>query len=160
MLPDFLLAFRPRRNSISTARRPILADKCFHCHGPDKETREGGLRLDVEADAKKEFDGHFALVPGNAEDSEVYYRIMMDDDNDPHAAGQVEAGEMTKEEKEIIRRWIEEGAEYQIVGPRRAEAGRRRVEVSETLISNNIDKFILNRLDERGLGFEKLIAAP
>ena len=131
--------------------RPILADKCFHCHGPDKETREGGLRLDVEADAKREFDGYFALVPGNAEDSEVYYRIMTDDDNDlmPPAKSK---REMTEEEKEIIRRWIEEGAEYQdhwsLVAPKQLAD----VELSdESWISNDIDKFILNRLDEHGL---------
>ncbi len=131
--------------------RPILSDKCYHCHGPDKETREGGLRLDVEAEAKKDFDGYFALLPGNAEESEVYYRISTDDDDDlmPPAKSK---REMTDEQKEIIRRWIDEGAEYDdhwsLVPP---------VDVAEGQVTdqkwgrNPIDQFILNRLDEQKL---------
>tara|TARA_B100001093_G_scaffold256893_1_gene245637 strand:+ start:18952 stop:22038 length:3087 start_codon:yes stop_codon:yes gene_type:complete len=131
--------------------RPILADRCFHCHGPDKETREADLRLDVEEDAKREFGGYFAIDPGNAADSEVYYRIMTDDDNDLMPPPESKR-EMTDEEKEIIRRWIDEGAEYEdhwsLVPPTQVT----EVGVSdESWISNEVDQFILNRLDEHGL---------
>ena len=55
--------------------RPILSDKCFSCHGPDAETRDADFRLDIEADAKRDLGGYFGLVPGKAEDSEVWRRI-------------------------------------------------------------------------------------
>ena len=131
--------------------RPILADRCFHCHGPDKETREADLRLDIEEDAKRDFGGYFAINSGNAADSEVYYRIISDDDNDLMPPPESKR-EMTDEEKEIIRRWIDEGAEYEdhwsLVPPTQVTD----VRVSdESWISNEVDQFILNRLDEHGL---------
>tara|TARA_R110000850_G_scaffold96999_12_gene202676 strand:- start:839 stop:3922 length:3084 start_codon:yes stop_codon:yes gene_type:complete len=131
--------------------RPILSDKCYHCHGPDEEAREGDFRLDVEAEAKKKFDGYFAIVPGNAEDSEVYYRISTDDDNDLMPPSKSKR-EMTDEQKEIIRRWIEEGAEYDDHWSLTPPVQVTDVEVSDKNWGRNaIDPFILNRLDEQGL---------
>ncbi|MEM9280802.1 MAG: PSD1 and planctomycete cytochrome C domain-containing protein [Verrucomicrobiota bacterium] len=131
--------------------RPILSDKCFHCHGPDKETREGGLRLDIEAEAKRDFGGYFAIVPGDAEASEIFYRITTDDEGDLMPPSKSKR-EMTDEQKEIIRRWIEEGAEYQdhwsLVSPRHLS----KVEVSDpSWVENEVDAFVLKRLDQEGL---------
>src|SRR3954465_1618126 len=56
--------------------RPILSDRCFACHGPDKGNRKAGLRLDIEAAAKSALrGGRFAIVPGAPEKSEVYKRV-------------------------------------------------------------------------------------
>ena len=53
---------------------PILSDTCFTCHGPDANARKGKLRLDVEAEAKKE-----VIVPGKSAESEIIARIFSND---------------------------------------------------------------------------------
>ena len=60
--------------------RPILSDKCFYCHGPDPEHREADLRLDTAEGAAMDLGGYRAIVPGNVDDSELWYRITTDDD--------------------------------------------------------------------------------
>src|SRR4051812_49152456 len=59
--------------------RPILAENCTHCHGPDEKERKGELRLDVRADALKEHDGMRAIVPGKPQESELITRISSTD---------------------------------------------------------------------------------
>src|SRR5262245_52802214 len=59
--------------------RPILADACYHCHGPDKARRKGNLRLDLEADAKATRDGKAAVVPKRLDKSELIRRISAHD---------------------------------------------------------------------------------
>src|SRR5688572_8451763 len=58
--------------------RPILSDKCFHCHGPDAVARKIKLRLDSEAAAKSDLGGRFAIVAGSLEKSELVRRISAD----------------------------------------------------------------------------------
>lgn len=92
--------------------QPILSEHCFHCHGLDEETREGGLRLDVREAALKggESDGP-AIVPGRPEASALIARIMTHDQGDlmppPKAKNPVSPAHV-----EILRQWIAEGAEY------------------------------------------------
>ena len=59
--------------------RPILSEYCFHCHGPDKSTREANLRLDLSEGAIKDLGGYSAVVPGKPEDSELVFRLHSDD---------------------------------------------------------------------------------
>src|SRR5688572_15241204 len=59
--------------------RPVLSDKCFTCHGPDKARRLTKLRFDIEADAKQDLGGRFAVVAGHAETSEMIRRITSAD---------------------------------------------------------------------------------
>ena len=105
--------------------RPLLSDKCFVCHGPDEEARKAKLRLDTREGALGElrFGGH-AVVPGDAESSELFLRISTEhaEDRMPPA----ESGKsLAEEEVELLRRWIEEGAKWQehwaFVPPRRGE---------------------------------------
>ena len=93
----------------ATQVRPLLAQRCFACHGNDEETREAGLRIDSFEAATEHRDGFPAIVPGNAEDSELMLRVT--DEFDPMPPEDV--GEpLTAEEIDILRRWIESGAEY------------------------------------------------
>ena len=85
--------------------RPILAEKCFRCHGPDSASRQADLRLDNKDAAFAERDGSRAIVPGKPSKSQVYLRITssVDDERMPP----VESG-MTLSKQEIVtlRRWI------------------------------------------------------
>ncbi|MEY3130726.1 MAG: hypothetical protein RLY12_1098, partial [Verrucomicrobiota bacterium] len=87
--------------------RPILSENCFYCHGPDGNKRKAKLRLDVrEAALEKK-----AFVPGDAEASELIKRLVSTDSDevmpppDSHRT-------LTAAQKEILKRWIAEGAEY------------------------------------------------
>jgi hypothetical protein len=94
--------------------KPILSDRCFSCHGPDKGTLEAGLRLDV-ADAAyadlPESPGKKALVPGSLRNSEVFKRIIS---TDPDYLMPEPKSHLTLSayEKALIIKWIENGAEY------------------------------------------------
>ena len=55
--------------------RPILSDQCYTCHGPDKSNRPTSSALIVEADAKQDLGGHFAIVRGDPAKSETVQRI-------------------------------------------------------------------------------------
>src|SRR5947209_4993234 len=60
--------------------RPILSDKCFTCHGPDKSHRTTAFHFDVEESAKQDLgNGHFAVVPGDLEKSALIQRVTASD---------------------------------------------------------------------------------
>ncbi|MFT5109061.1 MAG: hypothetical protein ACI9UA_004707, partial [Pseudoalteromonas tetraodonis] len=89
--------------------RPILSDRCYYCHGPDEETQKADLRLDTRAGAIK----GGAIVPGKPDESELFYRVTTDDEDDMMPQPKAKKPRLNKEEIELFRRWIEEGAEYQ-----------------------------------------------
>ena len=62
--------------------RPILAQHCFHCHGPDEATRKGKLRLDLKDNAFAEREGKHVIAPGDLEGSLAWERITTDDDDE------------------------------------------------------------------------------
>jgi hypothetical protein len=86
--------------------RPILSENCFHCHGPDKESRDSGLRLDVREEATKPAKSDLiAIVPGNVEASELVSRILSEDKDEimpPPKAHKT----LTAEQKDLLKRWI------------------------------------------------------
>ena len=92
--------------------RPILSDKCFACHGTDTHARKADLRLDTPAGAYAEIDGGVAITPGDPARSGVWKRIMSDDPDEVMPPPKSHKT-LTPEEKETIRRWIEQGAVYQ-----------------------------------------------
>jgi hypothetical protein len=130
--------------------RPILSDKCFACHGFDAKTREGGLRLDTEEGAYFLKDGVQAIKPGDLQGSEVWHRITHVDEDEVMPPPESNKS-LTKEEREVLRRWIEEGGKYQahwaFVPPKKMAPpvvlGAR----------NSIDQFIGARLEEEELSF-------
>ena len=92
--------------------RPILSDKCFNCHGPDPRMRKAGLRLDTKEGAfgTTKSGGH-AIVPGNLDDSDLFLRITAEDETErmpPKSLGR----SLSPEEIDLLKRWIEEGAEW------------------------------------------------
>ena len=117
--------------------RPILASKCYACHGPDEDKREAGLRLDVRAEAVKE-----AIKPGKPDDSEFWHRITTTEPDDvmppPSSPKQ-----LTKAERDLFRRWITQGAEYQ---DHWSFAPIKRPSVPPSKSENPIDAFIEEKL--------------
>lgn len=93
--------------------RPILADKCFACHGPDDKARKGKLRLDVRAEALKGGrSGKAAFVSGKPENSELIGRLTTEDDSEkmpPPKSGK----KLTAAQVQVLRKWVSEGAPYQ-----------------------------------------------
>ncbi len=88
--------------------RPILAENCLFCHGPDAQRREGELRLDVRDDATS----NGAIVPGKPAMSKLYERIISDDP-DERMPPKDSKKTLSEREVEMLRRWIDQGAEYQ-----------------------------------------------
>ena len=103
----------PAKIEFNRDLRPILSDTCFHCHGPDKNARKAGLRLDIREEALKPAEsGEIPIVPGQPEKSEVARRVLTDDKDD--LMPPVKAHKpLTARQKEIFRQWIAQGAVYQ-----------------------------------------------
>lgn len=131
--------------------RPILSDKCFHCHGPDNNTREAGLRLDSFEGATEDLGGTRALVPGDVAKSELVRRI--DDADDPMPPLDSHR-RLSEEEKSLLRKWVRSGGKFathwSFVSPHRPDVPSVDVETK-----NPIDAFVARRLWENGLGFSK-----
>lgn len=131
--------------------RPILAEACFHCHGPDSITRKADLRLDTEAGFFGKDGAEAVVIPGKPEESSLYDRLVTDNPDDlmppPDSHKELKPAEI-----ETVRRWILEGAKWQphwsFVKPEKpAEPAVSRAEWT----SNPIDRFILAGLDKAGL---------
>lgn len=130
--------------------RPILNEKCFHCHGTDAGHRKGDLRLDVREDAMKPAkSGEIALVPGSPEKSQIIARIELAHEDDDVMPPEKSGKPLTTEEKAILKRWISEGAEYQghwaFLKPERAPVPKIAG------VSHPVDAFITERLAQEGL---------
>ncbi|MBX6311482.1 MAG: PSD1 domain-containing protein [Isosphaeraceae bacterium] len=127
--------------------RPILSENCYHCHGPDKNHREADLRLDDREVAL----AMGAIVPGKPEESELVARILSDDPFErmppPKSAKTLSAAQ-----KELLQRWIAEGAEYQAhwayITPRRPDLP---AVTHREWVRNPIDAFILAALEAKKL---------
>jgi hypothetical protein len=129
--------------------RPILAQNCLACHGPDAAQRAKGLRLDLRESAIKPLKGgEKAIVPGDPDSSELIFRVTEEDDTirmPPKKTGH----RLTDAEIEILRRWIEEGANYSEHWAFAASVARALPEVKDkTWPRNGIDFWILARLEK------------
>ena len=144
----------PRLQKLSFNRdiRPILADNCFKCHGPDAKQRKGKLRLDDERTAKgPAASGSVAVVTGKTLESELYLRITAEDGDErmpPKDSGKsLSADEIAK-----IKQWIEEGAAYEghwaFIPPQRPALPQVK---NAAWCRNPIDFFIVSKLESVGL---------
>ena len=127
--------------------RSILVENCFSCHGADSGSRKADLRLD-QRDAAIESG---AIAPGDPDSSVMLDRIFSDDPEEvmpPPSLKKV----LTSEQKELLKRWIAEGAEYEphwsFIPPQRPEPPAVK---NETWVRNPIDRFVLARLEAEGL---------
>ena len=152
--------------------RPILADRCYHCHGPDKDKgQKGGLRLDDEVSAKADLyalkrakrgkapmspedaakKARYAIVPGKPEHSNLIERIFTDDEDEIMPPLDSSAQQLTKDEKNLLREWIKQGATYEkhwaYVAPHKIEVKK----INDSWSKNDIDFFTLKKMNEKGL---------
>jgi hypothetical protein len=134
--------------------RPILSDKCFKCHGPDANKRQANLRLDSEQGAyaalKEDITQH-VVVPGDPIKSALYYRITTADTAELMPPPNSNLA-LSKNEIQILKKWIEQGAKYKkhwsFIAPTRPEVPK----VDASLAPQNaIDNFIFAKLEEKGL---------
>ncbi len=132
--------------------RPILSTKCFACHGPDAEQREGGFRLDEKASALGEGDsGERIIVPGDPESSEMIVRILSDDPDlvmPPEDFGK----ELTPQEIETLKLWIKQGAKWQKHWAYEAPVKSQLPDVRQgDWVRQPLDRFILARLEKENM---------
>lgn len=132
--------------------RPLLADRCFKCHGADAASREADLRLDERASATAPREGGAALVPGSADESQLWRRITSGDPSFRMPPPGSHKAPLTDGERALVRRWIEEGAVYEthwaFVKPERPPLPEVR---GTAWPRNPIDRFVLSELERRGL---------
>ena len=121
--------------------RPILSDNCFSCHGPDAGHRQADLRLDVRDDAVTAG----AIVPGKPAESTLVSRINATDPGELMPPPELHK-KLDAKQKELITRWIEEGAEYQ-----KHWAYEQPVKVAVPAGTNGVDHLVRKRLAEVGL---------
>ena len=140
-------------NSINfnTQIRPILSDRCFHCHGPDSGNQDSDLRLDAKERALADLGGYFAIVPGDLGDSELHRRIHSSDENEVMPPPDSNRS-LTDSEIALLDEWIRQGAPFDdhwsLVAPVRPPLPK----IDQTDWPRNaIDHFILHRLEENGL---------
>ena len=131
--------------------RPLLSDRCFRCHGPDARHRKGDLRLDTAEGATAKRHGTAAIVPRDSAASELIRRVTADDESErmpPASAGKA----LSPDEVESLRRWVDQGAEYQpvwsLISPKRSALPSVK---DAAWPRNEIDRFVLARLESQGI---------
>ncbi len=127
--------------------RPILAEGCFRCHGPDSASRKADLRLDKRQGAVDSG----AIVPGDVKGSEILQRINSTDPDEVMPPPSTKKT-LTAEQKAMLTRWIASGAEYQphwsLIAPKRPALP---VVKDGNWVRNPVDRFILATLESKGL---------
>jgi len=131
--------------------RPIFSDRCFKCHGPDASKRKATLRLDTEQGlyaALKDNPNAHVIVPGDPGLSEVYNRISSADTSVlmPPPSSNLK---LSEREIALVKKWISQGAEYKkhwaFVAPATPEVPKS----GNDWVNNEIDEFVLAKLEER-----------
>ena len=143
----------PREIDFNQDIKPILSDKCFMCHGPDKAKVKATLQLHLPkyAYSKLEGSGKYAIKPGNLNQSELIHRILSKDPSlvMPQPESHLKLSDY---EKALLIKWIKQGAEYKehwsFIPPKSPKIPK--VKLDEKVV-NPIDNFILARLETEKL---------
>jgi cytochrome c553 len=138
---------KPEKLQYNRDIRPILAENCFACHGPDSAARKADLRLD-QRDAAIEYG---AISPGQVDESTLVERILSTEADVVMPPAETKK-KLTAAQKETLKLWIAEGAEYQphwsLIAPMRSQSPAVK---DKNWVKNPIDAFILARLEAVGL---------
>ena len=128
--------------------RPILAESCFACHGPDSASRKADLRLDKREEAVESG----AITPGKPDDSEIIARILLPESDTALMPPKKSHKKLTAAEKATLKAWVAQGAEYQphwsFIAPVRPSVP---VVQDKAWVRTPIDTFVLAELEKRGL---------
>ncbi|MEW4922897.1 DUF1553 domain-containing protein [Algibacter sp. 2305UL17-15] len=144
----------PKKIDFNQHVKPILSDKCFLCHGPDKDNIKGGLQLHTPELAYAELSespGKFAIKPKNLRKSEMFHRILTDDQKliMPEPGSHLS---LTDHEKAILVKWIEDGAEYKdhwaFLKPIKYDVPKVK---NKEFVANPIDNFVVSILEQMDL---------
>jgi mono/diheme cytochrome c family protein len=131
--------------------RPILAQHCFQCHGPDPAARKGKLRLDLKDAAYAVRDGKHIIAAGSLHDSLVWQRITAHEESERMPpAGAVQP--LTEKQIATLKSWIEQGARWEdhwSFQPPRKPAPPKVANAS--WVRDHFDAFVLARLEKEGL---------
>jgi hypothetical protein len=141
----------PARIDFQREIRPILSDNCFLCHGPDSDSRMAGLRLDRPETALGARPHGAPVVPGNSAASLLYQRISNPDPNMrmPPAASR---RSLTPAQIALLKRWIDQGAPWKEQWSFQPPVKAKPPAVKDAAwVRSPIDRFILARLEEKGL---------
>lgn len=134
--------------------RPILAEKCFQCHGPDANARKANLRLDSPNTSEGPFhprDGLPIMQPGDPEASAIWYRLTTEDEDKVMPPKGSHKQPLTEVQRQLVKRWISEGAEYEdfwaFVAPQAPVVPKTH---DSAWCINRIDRFVMTRLEKDG----------
>ena len=134
---------------------PILSDKCFHCHGPDDTDREEDLRLDIPDGALGALtprDDYHIIKPGEPEESELWFRVTSEFDDEIMPPKSSRKAPLTEEEVDLVTRWIKDGGAYEafwaFVPPTEEEPEKVR---NRDWNSGPIDRIVYRELQNRNL---------
>lgn len=135
--------------SFSRDVQPILAANCLECHGPDRN--KGGISFEASASALAVGDsGEHAVVPGDPGESEIIRRVTSDDRQERMPPPK-NAEPLSEAEVAVLRRWIEEGAEFEphwsFTAPKQPSVPEVQ---QEDWARSPIDRFVLAKLEEAG----------
>jgi len=135
--------------------RPLLADRCFACHGPDENTREADLRLDLHDAAFADRGGYHAVAAGDREASELWQRVSSRDP-DLRMPPREAARQLSDAEVALLGRWIDQGAPWSqhwaFTPPVRPPLPPLPpLPQGDARSRNAIDRFIRSRLRKEGI---------
>jgi len=142
----------PQKVDFNFDVKPILSDKCFACHGPDRQSLKANLRLDLPGEALKRSieSGEVPIVPGKSLKSHLLERILSED---PEVMMPPPESHLALNEQEIatLIKWIDQGAEYKhhwsFIKP---DKSKLPVVGDSSWPRNSIDFFVLKKLEDRG----------
>jgi Protein of unknown function (DUF1553)/Protein of unknown function (DUF1549)/Planctomycete cytochrome C len=133
--------------------RPILANACFHCHGPDDDSREAELRLDQRDGLFEDRGGYSAVVPHKVDESELIRRILSDDPDEQMPPSDSNKT-LTAAQREVLVQWVQSGAKWQqhwaFESPVKVQPPNATGEFADWR-KNPIDDFVLHKLLDAGL---------